>query len=331
MSTSRYIIPAYFTLALFAASCATMQPTAGVQDDIYYMPSDAPLANAGPENDPPAKTGSGTQERSEVRSDDYYDPETAKNFDDRNYYDMAYNDPYYYNYGRFGFGGGMGMSTMGWQSGWNGPGWGMGMGYGYGYPMGSGWSMSLGYGYGSGFHDPWYGGYNPYGGYWGRPMGYSPYGFYDPYYGGYGAGNYYGPYGNCYACYTPVVVGGSSGVVVGHRPSIGSGSNNNAGSNTVTQQRMFRDPVGLTPDAPVDRSRSNSIVNDRRVPVYNAPPAQPERSIFRQGGSRNEDRGTRQIDRSISIDRSGGFDRNDNSPSRSGGGGSRTITSPRPR
>ena len=171
MSTSRYIIPAYFTLALFAASCATMQPTAGVQDDIYYMPSDAPLADAGPENDPPAKNGSGTQVRSEVRSDDYYDPETAKNFDDRNYYDMAYNDPYYYNYGRFGFGGGMGMSTMGWQSGWNGPGWGMGMGYGYGYPMGNGWSMSLGYGYGSGFYDPWYGGYHPYGGYWGRPMG----------------------------------------------------------------------------------------------------------------------------------------------------------------
>lgn len=325
MRTPSHLFPIHLALAMFAASCTTMQPTAGVQDDIYYMPSDAPVAS-GSEGTEKAATQerSVPEKRSDEHADDYYDPNTAQHYSDRNYYDMAYNDPYYYNYGRFGFNSGMGM---GWQNGWSGPGWGMGMGYGYGYPMGSGWSMSMSYGYGSGFYDPWYGGYSPYGNYWGRPMGYSPYGFYDPYYGGYGAGNYYGPYGSCYACYTPVVVGGSSGVVVGHRPSIGSSSSNNSG-NPVNQQRHFRDPVGLSPEPGVDGSERSYQRGDRSAPIYNAPTSRPERSIFRNNG----ERGNTQNDRSINIDRSGGFDRNDSSPSRSGGGGgSRPVTSPRPR
>lgn len=328
------MFPVYLALALFAASCATMQPTASVRDDVYYMPSDPPPAEPIAKNAPadvPAEQNSSD-------ADDYYDPGTAKNYEaPRNYYDMAYNDPYYYNYGRFGFGSGMGMG-MGYQTGWNGPGWGMGMGYGAGYPMGSGWSMSMGYGYGSGFYDPWYGGWgNPYMNPWNRPMGYYPYGYYDPYMGGYGAGNYYGPYGNCYSCYTPVVVGGSSGVVVGHRPSVGgSGSSQGSGA-SVAQPRSstFRDPVGLTPgtrmDGKVDPTPGSILdfSGDHRTRTF-TPRTEPSESRFQIGRTRpDRDNNNRQIERGGS-ERGGGIDGGDR-PSRSGGGGSAPVTSPRPR
>ena len=313
-------------LAMLAVSCGSLEPTASVRDDVYFMPSEAPPAatastDAGTEG---TDVGAG-QPKSQPEGYDYYDPATAETYSQRNYYDMAYNDPYYYNYGRFGFGG-----SMGYMSGWNGPGWGGGMGMGYGYPMGSGWSMSVGYGYGSGFYDPWYGGWgNPY---WNRPYGYSPWGWNDPYMGGYGWGNYYGPYGNCYGCYVPVVIGGSSGVVVGHRPSVTSG-NTGSGGGTVAQQRSFRDPVGLTP-----ASRKNTTSDQRqmreypvrsndRPPVY-YPEQRPQRPIQESRPSRTN-RGT---DRNSTIERGGGLDRGGSAPSRSGGGGgSRTIQSPRPR
>jgi hypothetical protein len=68
----------------------------------------------------------------------YYDPAESQRANSayRDYYDMAYNDPYYYNYGRFGFG--SGISSFG-------PSYGMGLSYGWPTSFGS---MSVGYGMG---------------------------------------------------------------------------------------------------------------------------------------------------------------------------------------
>jgi uncharacterized membrane protein YgcG len=333
MGTRTHII--YISsLAILLSACATMQPTAGVRDDVYFMPSDAPAQAATPRQQQQER-----QQQQQAQTDDYYDPGTASNYaTPRSYYDMAYNDPYYYNYGRFGFGGGMGMGmgmgmgTMGWQSGWGGPGWGMGMGYGWGSGMGMGmydpWMMG-------GMYDPWMMGGMGMGM---RPgmgmgMGMRPWGMYDPWMGGYGWGNYYGPYGNCFACYSPVIVGGSSGVVVGHRPSSGRTGTTGPGGpvhQPRSMQSSFRDPVGLTPvtrgddlvrqpagtrgDGP---SRLGSGRSIDRQPSLQQPRTQPGRD----GRGGFEPRG------------GGGFDRGGGGmPSRSGGGGgSRPMTSPRPR
>ncbi len=324
------------SLGLLLASCASMRDTASVRDDVYYLPSREPAVAAAPVQ--PRSSQSPAQQ--DQVADDYYDQRTSRDLGtDRNYYDMAYNDPYYYNYGRFGFGSGMGM--MGWQTGWAGPGWGMGMGYGTGWGgpgMGSGWNMSLGYGLGGGYYDPWYGGWGyPYHmNAWNRPWGMAP--WRDPWMGGYGWGNYYGPYGNCYACYAPVVVGGSSGVSVGHRPSL-SGGGGSSGAGTVHQPRsaVFRDPVGLTPSTRMDDVPGIGRSTYERDRSFNAPRPQQDNSRIRgfeqRGGGSQRDGG---LQRGGSFDRGGGIDRG-GTPSRSGGssggggGGGRTITSPRPR
>jgi hypothetical protein len=323
MGPIKATLPLALAIAILAGSCASMREGTGVADDIYYSPSDPqPVASA-----PAPKANVPAEEpvQQPKSSEDYYDPKTAQDYSSRTYYDMAYNDPYYYNYGRFGFGSGMGMGMMGWQSGWNGPGWGGGMGYGMGYGWGqpySGWSMSMSYGYGNGFYDPWYGG-------WGNPYYMNPYyrpiGMYDPYMG-YGYGNYYGPYGPCYTCYAPVVVGGSSGVLVGHRPSMGGRPADGGGNEQLSQPRVLRDPVGLTPSSRGPEERTMERQNDRRITV-----PQQERPS-RTWPSRNSGRerpAERDTDRSIGggdlPSRSGG-----STPSRSGGGSSPVI-SPRPR
>ncbi len=290
-----------------------MQQAAQVRDDVYFLPSQAPPPVAVVEETPaeePAKP-----------ADDYYDAGSAAQANGTgNYYDMAYNDPYYYNYGRFGFG-----SGMGWQTGWNGPGWGMGMGWG----SGMGWSTSLSFGWGS----PYYGGYggwgSPYGGYgyggWGNPYygGYSPWGWNDPW-NSYGYGNYYGPCGNCYGCYSPIIVGGSSsGVVVGHRPSVnGSGM---ATAGTVGQARAsFRDPVGLNPtlESGYSSGRSGRSITNTPSRQIGRPDQSFGRPAERPSGNRpaiGTDRPARQ--RTTPQERNGGSDRSISSPSRSGGGG----------
>ena len=207
-----------------------MRTTGSVNDDVYYDPATAPaLADVGaaaPVPDPPA-----TPEE----QDAYYDPQESRDATlGRGYYDITYNDPYYFNQGRFGFN----MGLAGWRTGWSGPGWGMGMGWG------------MGYGAYGGLYDPFWGWNNPFGwnylngGYYGSSWGWNdPYVWnrWGPGWGGYGA--YQSPWGSCWACYSPVVYadGGTSGIHVGHRGSVSGG----ASGIGQPSRRPVRNPIGL--------------------------------------------------------------------------------------
>ena len=291
MKTITYLIP---TLLLLSA-CGSLRDTSSYSDDVYDVPDRQALA---------AKAAAEQPAQGQNSSDDYYNPSESRNANsaDRDYYDMTYNDPYYYNYGRFGFGTGIGSY---------GPSYGMGMSYGWPTSFGS---MSIGYGtgYGAGY------GYNPY---WGNswmsgygygydPYGYYGYGNYGYGYGGYGSG--YGPYqsplGGCYGCYEPT---GYGTVVYSHRPSMTSGSYSTTAPNAP---RMMRNPAGLLDATP---SRSPSYNNDRSTN------SRPERILSPRNNSRT-------IERQPESRPSRTWDSGGSSPSRSGGGGG-TISSPRPR
>lgn len=256
-------------MALMLASCASTQSTTAVRDDVYFMPSDEPVAAARPKPAPSPEDEAPMEpvQPGEQGTDDYYDPGVAQEQERRNYYDMAYNDPFFYNYGRFGFG-----TQLGWTNGWNGPGWGGGMGWGgannWGY--GLGWGMGLSPGsvmgfqnrfgwnntwgwvgatsdWGSSYMDPWanpgiYGmGWNaPWS--WNRPMMWNhPWGM-DPW----GYGPYAGPFGGCWTCYSPIVIGGGSQPVVRPRSGLGGGPR----GTTAGQPRVVsRDPAGLRPSS----------------------------------------------------------------------------------
>lgn len=339
MNTSGHIIQALLLVAITASSCTTMRTASDVRDDVYYMPSEAPaLATTAP--------AAPVEPERTVIQDDYYDDGAAKQYGPvgGNFYDAAYNDPYYYNTGRFGFG--MGTGMMGWQTGWNGPGWGMGMGYGWG----GGWSM--GFGYGTGWYDPFWGpGWgSPYWG-WGRPWGWNrPWGWggwgspwYDPWYGGYGYGGpYMGPYGGSY-CYNPVVVGGSSGVVVGHRPSTNGGGASGQGGGGTRPQMQLRDPVGLV--RPETNRASGTLPQDRGsiagpTEIFSRPAERPidrgginrppqERPVTRTPGSTRESRPNRSYERGSGnpsrgsgVERGGGYDRGGSGGGSRGGGNS---------
>ncbi|HRD51256.1 MAG TPA: hypothetical protein PKY96_01275 [Flavobacteriales bacterium] len=331
---SRSFAPVLLFVALLLGSCSVTQPLAQHDDDVYFMPSQAKAAPVAEAPDPVRDQSSAEA----PSNDDYYDPEaSAQSRSQRGYYDMAYNDPYYYNYGRFGFG-----SGMGWQNGWNGPGWGMGFGWGNG-----GWGMN------NGWNDPWnqpwgmnnawggFGGWN-YGGYMGWGFGgfnngwgmggYNGWG-----YGGYngwgwnnwdyyGYGSYWGPYGPCRTCYVPVIIGGGSSTYVGHRPS----SSGSAGSGSGTQRpRMARDPVGFTP-AIGPRTEPTRPIGDQQRPGLRpiAPsvepgrvrePRQPERAIERKPVTAP----TRERQPGFERSPSPSFERSSPSPApRDGGGGS---------
>ena len=216
MNTNR-ILYALIPIGVLMGSCASTRDTAGSNDGVYFTPSSKPLAVATTAAPVPAPASATV---------DYYDAKTSQQLGaNRDYYDMAYNDPYYYNYGRFGF-------NQGLSSGWNSMGYGIGMGMGIGMGYGSGFGSSFGYGSGfggmygnpySGFNNslwgPGYGYYNP----WNNGgFGYGGYGGYGSYYGGSG---YYGPYGGYGSGYVPVTYGDvPRNTVVNHRPSIGSGS-----------------------------------------------------------------------------------------------------------
>ncbi|MCB0766379.1 MAG: hypothetical protein KDB95_04135 [Flavobacteriales bacterium] len=315
-------------------SCASMQQSTSVADDVYFLPSQAPVMASTDRTIPveePVK-------RAPVQ-DDYYDAGTSNTIGtDRDYYDLAYNDPYYYNYGRFGFN----AAPMGWQTGWNGPGWGGGMSLGFGYGWGNGWNMGFGLGYGSGIYSGWYRPMwytDPF--YWNTPWAWrSPWGWGSPWYNswGYGAGwgygNYYGPWGNCYGCYAPIIIGDgvANSTVIGHRNSVGS-RNSLGSSASGTHRGVVRNPVGLAP-APSRNGITNAPVRqqpsspERRQPVTvpgrdrNVTPSRertrevpsPSRNVERSAPSRNHDFG-------------GGGGRT--SPSRdTGGGGGGGRTSP---
>ncbi|MBK9421077.1 MAG: hypothetical protein IPN44_08485 [Flavobacteriales bacterium] len=230
-------IPLLSSLLLLSA-CGTLQETARVSDDVYDIPDRQAMAAATAEK----KQARATEPAGST--DAYYDPAQSQtgNSAYRDYYDMAYNDPYYYNYGRFGFGSGIGSF---------GPNYGMGLSYGWPTSFGS---VSLGYGvgYGSGYgYDPYwsnswmsgYGyGYNPYNSYGYYPYGYYGYGNYGSGYGGYGQGYgpYQGPWGGCNGCYEPVGYGNTT---YGHRSSISSGNTSDPSPDYAP--RNMRNPAAL--------------------------------------------------------------------------------------
>ena len=312
-------IPTLLLSGLILSSCNSVKnTTTEVRDDVYYLPSNAPVAApvASSIPDKPADLSQFT--------DDYYDPNAAAQVGAQGFYDVAYNDPYYYNYGRFGFG-----TTLGYQTGWGGPGWGMGMGNSWntGYGWNDPW-MNIQYGWGN----PYYGSY------------YSPYGMYSPYgYNPYGSGPYYGSWGSCHCCYSPVIYGGGNQVISRHRTGLnGGGSGSMTGRTPVGQTRMVaRDPAGLRPavnPAPNTRNvitRSSTGTGTRetrpgqgqlREPTTR-PSTRPSVDTPTRGGSRPA------IQQRESPTRNGGLDRGTASPSRSGGdsGGSRSGGGTRPR
>lgn len=289
-------------LILLLSACGQMRETVAVADDVYDIPDRTAMRAMAAAASAPATDDAGVE---------YYDPgESARASASEAYYNMTYNDPYYYNYGRFGFGTGIGSF---------GPGFGMGMSYGWPTSFGS---MSIGYGtgFGAGY------GYNPYwGNSWMSGYGYSPYG-YDPFgyygygrygygYGGYGMGHgpYQGPWGGCYGCYEPA---GFGQVVYGHRPSMAAGA---TGTTAPSAPRMMRNPAGLLNNAPAysppanRSSRSNEVARPDRILA----PSTPARNTTRQPAARP----SRSWDSGISAP----------SPSRSSGGGGGRTSSPRPR
>ncbi len=302
MKNFAYIIP----LMLLLSACGSLRETATVADDVYDVPDRQAMA---------AKAAAERPVQDQAAADEYYNPNESARATSASdaYYNMTYNDPYYYNYGRFGFDTGIGNY---------GPGLGMGMSYGWPTSFGS---MSVGYssGYGGGY------GYNPYwgnsgmSGYGYSPYGYNPYGYYG--YGNYGAGYggygmgygpYQGPWGGCYGCYEPY---GYSPAVYSHRPSMASGSMN---TSTPGATRMMRNPASLLPDpAPSRPPAYNTSRSPNAHPDRITSPTRPSKSNTREPAGRP----TRTWDSGISTP----------SPSRSGGGnsggGGGRISTPRPR
>ena len=301
MKTLTYLIP-----ILLLSACGSMRDAVAVQDDVYDIPNRKAMAAAAAVAQP---------EQQPRETDDYYDPSESRSAGSayRDYYDMTYNDPYYYNYGRFGFGSGIGNY---------GPGFGMGLSYGWPTSFGS---MSIGYG---GRY-----GYNPYwGNSWMSGYGYDPYGYYGygnyGYgYGGYGTGYMYpyqGPGGGCYSCYEPT---GYGSVVYSHRPSmVGSTS----GNSMTTAPRMMRNPASLLPDAAPSRNvvfgtgRSTNERPATQNPGYTN--SRPDRVTNPGTNSKTQTRPAERPSRNFDFN-------NGSSPSRSGGGntGGGRVTSPRPR
>ncbi|MGC1390829.1 MAG: hypothetical protein WA816_07305, partial [Bacteroidales bacterium] len=187
---SQILVLALLTLG----SCTSRLYTGTEYDDLYYLPSDKPVA----------KNNSTVNEQiteGNLKNKDYYDNiyatdtlvsdqySNAVDYDNQvnnneynsnsqgydyysdypysnrlrmfygNYFDPYWRDPFYLDYGLGGMGYGLGM------------GMGYGMGYGYGMGMGYGYGMGMGYGglYGDYYGYPWWysGGY--YGGYYGNP------------------------------------------------------------------------------------------------------------------------------------------------------------------
>lgn len=327
--------PAYIiTLSMLLAACSTLRDTASAVDDVYDIPDRTALAEKRAAADRVAEAPRESQ--------DYYDPaESQRTGVSRDYYDMAYNDPYYYNYGRFGFGGNVG-----------GFGPNMGMGLSYGWPTSFG-SMGLYYGSGTGMY-----GYNPYWsnswmsgyGYWPSnygygydPYGYYGYGNYGPGWGGYGMGYgpYYSPLGRCYGCYEPISYGNT---VYMHRPSLSGGSTANGDTRAP---RMGRNPASLMPSVMPGRTGQDQApqmgpirpdrVTTPRTPSRNGtmerepvtrpsqttPPSRtrPQARPQTRPQTRPESRPGSGIDFNQSPSRSSGG---------SFGGGGQRVTSPRP-
>lgn len=301
------LLPALFALA----SCSGPQFTTSVPDDVYFAPGQAPLLVS---STPAAPLG---DDGAPATTDDYYDPNVAPRAGS-DFYDIAYNDPYFYNYGRFGLNSG----PMGWQNGWNGPGWGTGMGWGSpmypGFGQGWGWNMGVGMG---GWNSPWgWGGGMGWGSPWGTGWGGS----------GWGYGLYQGPWGACYSCYAPIIIGDgwNGNTIVRHRNSLGSGSNGQP------NRPAYRNPVGLAPQPYLMRKPATG--QQRTLPAdagrtRQAPPARSRTTTPVRTRTTPDREVGPGVDRAIERtfpSRDGGFGGGGSSPSRGGGGGG-TRTSPR--
>lgn len=320
---------------LLLVACGSLRETATVRDDVYDIPDRTLVASVAPVTPEPAK------------EEEYYDPGQASRYASGTYADRTYNDPYYYNYSRFGFGygnfggySGMGIG-MGWNSGYGNNSW-------FNSPTGwydpywgnswqSGYGMYGGSPYG-GYYNPWNPGYDPYG--WGQPYygGYSPfYGGYNPYMGG------YPPY-----CGGGYVIGGWNGsgssVVVGHRPGM-SGSAS-FGSSSMAPRSSRTVPGLLTPalSARPERKMTSSGPDGGTRP---SPAASPDRTFTPDRATRTtpdakpgrkdapaHDKHTQPRERREHAPRTFGGDQG-TSPGRDLGGrdsgGNAPSTSPRPR
>ncbi|MBK6626153.1 MAG: hypothetical protein IPJ87_18125 [Flavobacteriales bacterium] len=304
--------PTALLIALLLQACSGALDTTATHDGVYDRPANAPVAVAAAVEEP-APTAVAEQPKS-AEADYYNAAESQRYTDPRNYYDMTYNDPYYYNYGRFGFGMGVGMGS--WGNGW-------GMGTGWGSPGWNDpyWNNSWQSGYGSwGWNNGW--GWNSG---WGSCWSCSPYGWNS------GWGPYYGYGGNCWGCYQPMIIwDGTSSYrsVVAHRGSMGGGGPVSGGNRAPIynpvglrgqpeqRARIEHRPVQIVPGGtstrpqarpgPMDRpSRTDPAQRPGRV----EPTERPSRPTIDQQPSRGMDRGTRG---------GGGF--SSPAPSRSGGG-----------
>lgn len=320
MRTVNILLPA----ALLMTACGSLHETAQVRDDVYDIPDRTVVASVEPASAAPAND----------QQDDYYDPGTARDQERRDYYAMTYNDPHYYNYGRFGFG----TSIGGW-----GPGFGSSFGYGMGAGMGYGMGLSYGWPYSStmfnsptGWYDPyWQNSYMSGYGAWGYPYGtYNPYGYnpfgmngyYDPYgYGyGYGSGYYMGPCGSYYGGYVPY---SSSPTVVAHRPGMGGSGITSNGNGVTNQPRMMRSPAYnlLEPAHPVRTPRTNRDGNWSTRPA-NPAPAPSRNTDYARPARRERGNDSAPVFRMDNGSRGGG-----SWGGGGGGGGSTPTVSPRPR
>jgi hypothetical protein len=270
-------LPAYCTIGLLLVglvACTNQRPLGQVKDDVYDIAPPAPMAASS------APVDGGIE-------DEYFDPNEAQKFQDRGYYDMAYNDPYWYNYGRFGFGQtvspfGSSMYSMGlggspyspWSS-WNDP-FGNSMWGSWNDPFANNWSM------------------------WGHPCG--------PYYGGpswgmaagpYMGWGYYDAWGNCWGCYQPCAYSApvnntSAPVIVAPRRAPGQGTVA-GGSGTSTPPAIAhpftpspRSPVSLRSAPPPPQRPSISAAPERNIKPPQVPNSDtwssPSRSTPTPGG-----------------------------------------------
>lgn len=319
--TSNHTIGGLLLLALIATGCSQSQDAAYVRDDVYDRP------------DPREITASiaGVEETKAAPAEeqiDYYNSEEAQQYaNPRGYYDMTYNDPYYYGSDRYGFG----------------------MMYGSQWGNNSMWSS--GYGYGNVWNDPFYGGYGGYGGCsgwnngyysgWGYGGGwnsgygssyYNGYGYgcgnswYNPYYsGGYNGYGYYGYGGGCYSCYQPIVTcggdGWNGGGYFGHRPSFGGGTNT-GGTTTgapVGTRVSNRDQIGLMKPT-MERLHPPTNANSTRPAVRTVPTPRSEPAQQRERPAVRRERPVVQ-DRTQPRTNDGGNRTNDTGRSTNGGGG----------
>lgn len=266
------IFPPCLLAGVFLSSCGAFQESAYVADGVYYEEVEIATSMV----DRVQHSADNSNDTYSSSTDDYYDPKVANQVE-RNYYDMTYRDPQYYNMSRFG---------------WNSAAWGMSMGNPIGMGYGGFYNSSPYWGGGASFYgyDPFMNGSfysNPYmspyyNGGWGNSYfgGYSPSWMYPGnYYGGSGWNNYYDPYsgyyspgyygpGGSYYCpgniYGGISTAGS--VYYGHRNAMNAfnSSGPDGSTDNSTPRIRLNDPIRLmrpteqTRDTRPSPTRNNS-------------------------------------------------------------------------